>query len=83
MELGIVKNITKMGFSSFFLPKNRKRIEKNPNPLFLVRYMILALNKLLPSRACFHPHMNTTNILKKNEQINMITKINIKKVNHI
>ena len=71
----------KMGFLSFFFPKNRKRIEKNlnPNPLFLVRYMILALDKLLPSIAYLYPHMNNTNVHIKTEKYKIISKINFEK----
>lgn len=67
MELELIIINTKMGFLSFFHPKNRmeKRIEKNLNPLFSVRHMVLALDKLPPGRACLHPHMDKTNILKK------------------
>jgi len=86
MDLGIKINIAKMGFKSFFSPKNRmkrKRIETNLNPLFSVRHMILALDKLLPSRACFHPHTDRTSIFKKIVKKNMITNINILKVNLI
>ena len=80
MELELIIKNTKMGFLSFLRPKNRmkrKRIEKNLNPLFSVRHMVLALDKLPPGRACLHPHMDITNILKKIVKINMITKINI------
>jgi len=79
MELELIINNTKMGFLSFFYPKNRmeKRVEKNPNPLFLVRHMVLALDKLPPGRAYLHPHMDRTKVLKKIVKINMVTKINI------
>ena len=81
MELEMtVNNIRKMGFLSFFCPKNRmkrKRIEKNLNPLFSVRHMVLALDELPLGRACLHPHMDRTNIFKKIAKINMITKFNI------
>lgn len=80
MELEMNINIAKMGFLSFFCPKNRmkrKRIEKNLNPLFSVRLMVLALDKLPPGRACLHPHTDRTNIFNKLEKKNMITNFNI------
>jgi len=80
MELELIIKNTKMGFLSFLRPKNRmkrKRIEKNLNPLFSVRHMVLALDKLPPGRAYLHPHMDRTKVLKKIVKINMVTKINI------
>ena len=78
MEIEKNINSIKMGFFSFFSPKNRekKRIEKILNPLFSVCLMILALDKLLPSRACLHPHMDKTKIGE-----NIFTKNNLIKFN--
>jgi len=70
-------NNTRMGFLSFFCPKNviqRKRIENNLNPSFSVRHMILALDKLPPGRAYLNPHTDKTsllNIFEKRNRVNI------------
>ncbi len=68
-----------MSFLSFFCPKNdkRKRIEKNLNPSFSVRRMILALDRLPSGRAYLHPHMDRTKIFKTMTKGNILTSINI------
>ncbi len=78
-------NNIKMGFFSFSALKIeiKKRIEIILNPLFSVRLMILALDKLLPSRACLHPHTDKSRIDKNIFIKKTLTKFNILKVNHI
>lgn len=65
-----------MSFLSFLCPKNdkRKRIEKNLNPSFSVRRMILALDKLPSGRAYLHPHTDKTNIFKTMNEKKYINK---------
>lgn len=52
----------RVGFLSFFYPKKRRGLKKRAEmvsaPSFSSASMVSALNRLLPSRARLHPHID-------------------------
>jgi hypothetical protein len=45
--------------------------------------MVLALDRLLPSRACLHPHIDQVKLQGETEKAKLELKIELKQVNHI
>ena len=66
---------TRLGFLSFSFPKNKGL--RNSQPLFSVHHVVLALDKLLPSRAYLHPHTDKQKYFNKFEKSNINGNFNI------
>ncbi len=71
-----MKTFMTMGVFSFFFPKNKyclklKELDITPAHFISSASMVLALGKLLPSRACLHPHTDNSKVVVINQFCNL------------
>ena len=62
------------------LKKKDKRPRQNPSPLFFSASMILVLDRLLPSRASLHPHIDKVELSNKTTMTKIVMNLKLKQV---